>query len=127
MPLSEPPTLRSNTTEQQFLELAEASKEKYEEQQKVIAGLQKSLGIARKSLCEAHGVCKLLGQAIDDIEGEEIQTVQHLSEMIRANMARALEKCVLHSGVDLGQDCGLGVLHTVHRSIDSVIMTVVIV
>ena len=105
MPLSESGvTLRSNTTEAQYLELAEASKEKYEEQQKVIADLQKSLGIARKILCEAYGVCKLSGQAIDDIEGEEIQTVQHLSEMIRATMARALEKCVLHSGVDLGWD-----------------------
>lgn len=105
MPLSDTPTLRSTTTEQQFLELAEASKQKYEEQQKIIAGLQKSLGIARKSLCEAYGVVKLLGQSIDDIDGDEIQTIQHLSEMIRATMARALEMSVLHSGgVDLGWD-----------------------
>ena len=104
MPLSDTPTLRSTTTEQQFLELAEASKQKYEEQQKIIAGLQKSLGIARKSLCEACGVVRLLGQSIDDIDGDEIQTIQHLSEMIRATMARALELSVLHSGVDLGWD-----------------------
>ena len=104
MPLSDPPTLRSNTTEQQFLELAQASKQKYDEQQKIIEGLQKSLGIARKSLCEAYGVVKLLGQSIDDLDGDEIQTVQHMSEMIRATMARALELSVLHSGVDLGWD-----------------------
>ena len=104
MPLSDPPTLRSNTTEQQFLELAEASKQKYDEQQKIIEGLQKSLGIARKGICEAYGVVKLLGQSIDDLDGDEIQTVQHMSEMIRATMARALELSVLHSGVDLGWD-----------------------